>query len=176
MPVTIASIEDIPQLVSLLNSAYRGDASKKGWTTEADMVDGELRTDEKDIHRLMQLDGTVFLKYTNEENRSDSYRIEACVFLQKRDSKIYLGMLSVDPSLQANGIGKLIMQAAEEYALQQGCPAIFMRVISIRHELIAWYQRKGYHLTGEHQPFENSRFGTATVSFDFVVLQKELGK
>lgn len=169
MPVTIASIEDIPQLVSLLNSAYRGEGSKKGWTTEADMVDGALRTDEKDMSRLMQLPDTVFLKYTNEKNR-----IEGCVFLQKRNGNMYLGMLSVDPSLQAKGIGKLIMKAAEEYALQQGCPAVFMRVISIRHELIAWYERKGYHQTGEHQPFENSRFGTASMDFDFVVMQKDL--
>ncbi len=171
MPVTVASIKDIPQLVSLLNSAYRGDASKKGWTTEANMVSGELRTDEKDMHRLMQQPGTVFLKYTNENNL-----IEGCVFLQKRNDKIYLGMLSVDPSLQAKGIGKLIMQAAEEYALQQKCPAIYMRVISIRHELIAWYERKGYHQTGEHQPFENSRFGTASAPFDFIVMQKDLAK
>lgn len=169
MPVSIASIEDIPKLVSLLNSAYRGDASKKGWTTEADMVGGDLRTDEKDMLRLMQQPNTVFLKYSNEKKE-----IEGCVFLQKRNGNMYLGMLSVDPSLQTKGIGKLIMKAAEEYAVQEDCPAIFMRVISIRHELIAWYERKGYYQTGEHQPFENSRFGTATSSFDFVVMQKDL--
>lgn len=169
MPVTIATTEDILQLVSLLNSAYRGEASKKGWTTEADMVEGDLRTDEKDMLRLMQQPDTAFLKYTNESNK-----IEGCVFLQKRNDKIYLGMLSVEPSLQAKGIGKQIMFSAEEYAKQQGCPAIYMRVISIRYELIAWYERKGYYRTGEHQPFENSRFGTATVPIDFVVMQKDL--
>jgi GNAT superfamily N-acetyltransferase len=169
MPVTIATAEDIPHLVSLLNSAYRGETSKKGWTTEADMVNGDLRTDETDLQRLMQQPVTTFLKYTNENNK-----IEGCVFLQKRNGKMYLGMLSVDPSLQAKGIGKEIMLSAEEYALQQGCPAIYMRVISIRHELIAWYERKGYYQTGEHQPFEDSRFGTASKAFDFIVLQKDL--
>ncbi|NOT52945.1 MAG: GNAT family N-acetyltransferase, partial [Chitinophagaceae bacterium] len=158
MPVTIATPEDIPALVSLLNTAYRGEASKKGWTTEADMVKGDLRTDEKDMQRLMQQPGTIFLTYTNENNK-----IEGCVFLQKRNGKMYLGMLSVDPSLQAKGIGKEIMLAAEEYAKQQGCPSIYMRVISVCHELIAWYERKGYYQTGEHQPFEESRFGTASI-------------
>lgn len=169
MPVSIANTQDIPALVALLNSAYRGDASKKGWTTEADMIEGELRTDKDDMLRLMKQPDTVFLKYTNDKNE-----IDGCVFLQKRQGKMYLGMLSVNPKLQARGTGKEIMAAAEEYARQQGCPAIFMRVISLRHELIAWYERKGYHRTGEMQPFENSRFGTASVPFDFLVMQKEL--
>ncbi|NOT52637.1 MAG: GNAT family N-acetyltransferase, partial [Chitinophagaceae bacterium] len=57
---------------------------------------------------------------------------------------------------------------------QQGCPSIYMRVISVCHELIAWYERKGYYQTGEHQPFEESRFETASIPFDFIVMQKEL--
>lgn len=169
MPVSIANTQDIPALVALLNSAYRGDASKKGWTTEADMIDGELRTDEDDMLRLMKQPDTVFLKYTNDKNE-----IDGCVFLQKRQGKMYLGMLSVNPKLQARGTGKEIMAAAEEYARQQGCPAIFMRVISLRHELIAWYERRGYHKTGKVEPFENSRFGKATIPFDFLVMEKVL--
>ncbi len=169
MPVSIATIQDIPALVVLLNSAYRGDASKKGWTTEANMIDGELRTDDEDMLRLIKQPDTVFLKYINEDDQ-----IQGCVFLQKRNGKMYLGMLSVNPEIQAKGIGKEIMAAAEEYARQQGCQAMFMQVISLRNELIAWYERKGYHKTGEIQPFENSRFGTATMPFDFVVMEKPL--
>src|ERR1700754_1965868 len=106
MPVTIANTTDIPGLVKLLNSAYRGDASKKGWTTEADLLEGDQRTDEPTLSELMHSAGSDFLKYTNEENE-----IEGCVFLQKRNNKLYLGMLSVSPLIQAKGIGKQIMAA-----------------------------------------------------------------
>ena len=174
MHISPAHSEDIPALVKLLNGAYRGEESKQGWTTEADMVAGELRTDEANMNELMQLPGAIFLKYTNERNESDSNRIEGCVFLQKRQGKLYLGMLSVLPALQTKGIGKQIMAASERYALQQNCPAVFMRVISIRHELIAWYERQGYYKTGEVQPFDDTRFGTAKEPIEFVVLQKDL--
>jgi ribosomal protein S18 acetylase RimI-like enzyme len=153
----------------LLNTAYRGKGSKRGWTTEADMVTGELRTDEANMNELMQLNGAVFLKYTNDKNE-----MEGCVFLHKREGKLYLGMFCVLPALQNKGIGKQIMAAAEQYAIEQECPAIFMRVISIRHELIAWYERQGYYKTGEMQPFDDTKFGTAKEPIDFVVLQKDL--
>ena len=169
MPVSIATIEDIPALVKLLNSAYRGEESKQGWTTEADMVAGDLRTDEKNMNELMRLPGAVFLKSSNDKNE-----LEGCVFLDKRQGKIYLGMFCVSPALQNKGIGKQIMAAAELYARSRGCPAVFMRVISIRHELMAWYERQGYYKTGEIQPFDDTKFGTAKQPIEFVVLQKDL--
>jgi GNAT superfamily N-acetyltransferase len=121
------------------------------------------------MNELMHLPGASFLKYTNEENE-----IEGCVFLDKREGKLYLGMLSVSPVLQTKGIGKLIMAAAEQSALQQNCLAIFMRVISIRNELIAWYERQGYYKTGEVQPFDDTKFGTASQPIEFVVMQKNI--
>ena len=169
MPVSIATIEDIPALVKLLNSAYRGEESKQGWTTEADMVAGDLRTDEKNMNELMRLPGAVFLKSSNDKNE-----LEGCVFLDKRQGKIYLGMFCVSPALQNKGIGKQIMAAAELYGRSQGCPAVFMRVISIRHELMAWYERQGYYKTGEIQPFDDTKFGVAKEPIEFVVLQKDL--
>ena len=169
MHISPAHKEDIPALVKLLNGAYRGEGSKQGWTTEADMVGGDLRTDETNMNELMQMPGAIFLKYTNERNE-----IEGCVFLHKRQGKLYLGMLSVSPSLQTKGIGKQLMAAAEQYARQKACPAIFMRVISIRHELMAWYERQGYYKTGETQPFDNTKFGAAKQPIEFVMLQKDL--
>ena len=169
MHISPAHKEDIPALVKLLNSAYRGEGSKQGWTTEADMVAGDLRTDETNLDELMQMPGAIFLKYTNEKKE-----IEGCVFLHKRQGKLYLGMLSVSPALQTKGIGKQIMAAAELYARSQGCPAVFMRVISIRHELMAWYERQGYYKTGEIQPFDDTKFGTAKQPIEFIVLQKDL--
>ena len=169
MKISKALVQDIPHLVKLINSAYRGVSSKKGWTTEADMVSGDLRTNEANMKDLMQRPGVVFLKCCNDEQV-----IEGSVFLQKKDGKLYLGMLSVSPTLQTKGIGKKLMAAAEKYAREQDCTSVFMRVISIREELIAWYERQGYHKTGEVQPFENGLFGIAQQPLEFVVLQKEL--
>ena len=164
-----ATINDIPALVGLLNSAYRGESSKKGWTTEADMISGGIRTDEEQLKEMMGKPGAVFLKSVSEKDG-----IEGCVYLDKRNGKLYLGMLSVNPALQAMGTGKKIMAAAEDHARKEGCPAIFMRVISLRHELIAWYEKQGYSRTGETQPFENSPYGTATIPFEFLVMEKPL--
>ena len=169
MPISIAGIDDIPSLVILLNGAYRGEGSRQGWTTEADMVAGDLRTDDAHMNELMQQPGVVFLKYVSDDNE-----IEGCVFLHKREGKLYLGMFCVSPALQNKGIGKKIMAASELYAKDQGCPAVFMRVISIRHELIAWYERQGYYKTGEVQPFDDTKFGIAKEPIEFVVLQKDL--
>lgn len=162
-----ATPTDIPALVSLLNSAYRGEASKKGWTTEADMISGSIRTDEMQLKKMMNKPGSVFLK-----NVDETGQITGCVYLDKRSGKLYLGMLSVNPALQAKGTGKKLMLHAESYARQEGCPAIFMRVVSIRHELIAWYERQGYQKTGEVQPFEDSIYGKATTPFEFLVMEK----
>ena len=156
-------------MVKLINGAYRGEESKKGWTTEAEMVAGDLRINEESMKVLMQTPGTVFLKYCNDDNK-----IEGAVFLQKRGQKLYLGMLSVLPFLQTKGIGKKLMAAAELYAKEQHCSAVFMRVISVRNELIAWYEKQGYYKTGETEPFTDGIFGTARYAIEFVVMQKEL--
>ena len=171
MAIAIAGKNDIPTLVRLLNSAYRGDESRKGWTTEADSVGGDIRTDQAQLNQMMEKPGSVFLKALD-----DSNQIIGCVYLDKRADKLYLGMLSVTPGLQARGIGKLLMSAAETYATQQCCTAIFMRVVSTRHELIAWYERKGYYKTGEVQPFEDSIYGKAKEPIEFYVMQKDLSK
>ncbi|HTD93695.1 MAG TPA: GNAT family N-acetyltransferase [Chitinophagaceae bacterium] len=168
MPIVTATEQDIPQLVSLLNSAYRGDASKKGWTTEADLIAGQLRTDEPTLNELLHSPGAVFLKSVDDEGR-----MEGCVFLQKKIDKLYLGMLSVSPLLQAKGTGKRLMTAAETYARENGCSAIFMRVVSLRPELIAWYERQGYRDTGVTEPFpEDGKFGVPVREFVFLIMEK----
>lgn len=170
MPLVQATVTDIPALVKLLNSAYRGEGSKKGWTTEADLLEGSLRTDAANINDLMQTPGAVFLKHTNDQNR-----IEGCVFLHKKGDKLYLGMLSVSPLIQAKGIGRQLMTAAESYARDQQCVSIFMKVISVRHELVQWYERKGYHKTGETEAFPtDNKYGVPTQQLEFVVLEKEM--
>ena len=170
MSILPAVTEDIPALVILLNSAYRGEVSKKGWTTEADLLKGELRTDEATLNELMNLPGARFLKFINEKKE-----IQGCVFLQKKENKIYLGMLSVSPLIQAKGIGKQLMAAGEMFANEQACHSIFMKVISLRHELIAWYERQGYKRTGQTEAFlVDSRFGIPTQPLEFIILEKTI--
>ncbi|HEY6504497.1 MAG TPA: GNAT family N-acetyltransferase [Chitinophagaceae bacterium] len=170
MPVLTATPNDIPALVALLNSTYRGEASKQGWTSEADLLKGDLRTDESTLNKLLRSPGAFFLKYVNEKNE-----IEGCVFLQKKENRLYLGMLSVSPLLQAKGIGKQLMNAATEHAKQQNCSSIFMRVISVRHELIAWYERQGYVKTGITEPFpKDDRFGIPTQPLKFIIMEKDI--
>ena len=168
--VSIATIADIPELVILINSAYRGESSKKGWTTEADLLDGQ-RTDEESLRMLLSKPGSVLLKYMNEENN-----ISACVNLQQQAQKLYLGMLTVSPTLQGAGIGKKLLAASEHYARENKFEAIRMTVISIRSELIAWYERHGYCRTGETQPFPTGdpKFGIPRQFLEFVVLEKNI--
>jgi ribosomal protein S18 acetylase RimI-like enzyme len=169
--ITKAIVEDAPALETLVNSAYRGDSSRQGWTTEADILDG-TRTDAAAIAELIQTPGTTLLKYV-EENK-----ILACVELKNEEGKLYLGMLTVKPSLQGKGIGKLLLKEAEEEAKRQNCKSIFMTVISVRKELIDWYVRHGYQLTGERKPFafNDPRFGQPKQKLEFIVLQKKLTK
>ncbi|MEO7923165.1 MAG: GNAT family N-acetyltransferase [Chitinophagaceae bacterium] len=170
MPVSVALKEDIPELVSLINSAYRGEASKKGWTTEADLLDGEWRTDLPTLTDLINNPEAVVLKYTTAGNI-----IVGSVYLEKQERGLYLGMLTVSPQQQAGGIGKQLMKAAEEYAKEKSCPCILMNVISLRDELIAWYERLGYHKTGETKPFPvDNRFGTPTRPLEFAIMQKAI--
>ncbi len=160
---------DVCALSVLINSAYRGESSKKGWTTEADLLGG-MRTDEESLHQLIKKEGSVLLVYSSHN------KIIGCVNLQKQGEKMYLGMLTVLPRMQARGIGKKLLQASEEYSNQQECSAIIMTVISMRQELIQWYERRGYKLTGEKKPFPSNdpKFGLPKQDVEFVVMEKTL--
>ncbi len=168
--ISIANLADIPFIVDLLNSTYRGEASKKGWTTEADLIAGNTRTTSEILKTVMEKPGSVFLKYTNEHNE-----IIACVNLQKHGQKLYLGMFSVSPELQGGGVGKIMLTAANEYAQNQYCISIYMQVISVRTELIDWYMRHGYKKTGEVIPFEEDGYsGIHLQKLEFLILEKTL--
>lgn len=168
--ITVAEEKDIPALVKLLDSAYRGENSKQGWTSEADLFIGERRTDEASVAELMKRPGAVFLKYVNEKGV-----IEGCVFLQKKDKRLYLGMFSVSPATQGKGIGKKILSTADEYARSQNCSSIYMTVISVRKELITWYEKNGYSQTGEMVPFPvDERYGVPTQPLEMLMLEKKL--
>jgi ribosomal protein S18 acetylase RimI-like enzyme len=102
--------------------------------------------------------------------------IAGCVFLEKKKQRLYLGMLSVSPQIQAQGIGKKLLSAAEEYSRRVGCNYIEMTVISVRKELIAWYQRNGYVDTGKREPFpDDGKFGNPLQELEFICMEKQLG-
>ncbi|MFZ1307325.1 MAG: GNAT family N-acetyltransferase [Ferruginibacter sp.] len=168
--IEFATIADIAALKNLLNNAYRGEESKKGWTTEADLIAGDTRTDEAMLEQVMQQSGSIFLIYKNEQQK-----IIGCVNLQQHNDKLYLGMFSVSPKLQGGGIGKKILHAAEEYARHLHKKAIYMSVISLRTELINWYMRHGYADTGERKPFvEDGITGKHLKPLEFMILEKTL--
>lgn len=170
MPVTRATTNDLPELVALINSAYRGEASKKGWTTEAGLLKGELRTDIATLTNLINNPQAVILKYTTAEGT-----ITGSVYLEKQERGLYMGLLSVSPLHQAGGVGRQLISAAEQYAKDTDCSGIFMSVITVRHELIAWYERQGFLNTGETKPFPNDdRFGIPTQALEFVILEKRM--
>lgn len=165
----ITSLENVDSeaLVELVNSAYRGEGSKKGWTTEADIIDGNLRIDQQAIHDMLQKPGAVILTCKAD---NDLY---GCVYLNEDGKGLYLGMLSVSPDAQGSGIGKKLLQAAEQHAAKFDYTYIRMTVIDIRHELIAWYERHGYKRTGERKPFpDDEKFGKPTRPIEFIVLEK----
>jgi ribosomal protein S18 acetylase RimI-like enzyme len=167
--ISIADQSDIPHIVTLLNMSYRGESSRKGWTTEADLIAGEVRTNAENLAQVMTEPGSVILKYVEDGN------LLACVNLKKHGDRIYLGMFSVVPELQGAGIGKKMLQAAEEHAVHVECRSIYMYVISVRTELIDWYKRKGYVETGELVPFnEDGLTGAHKRKLEFLVLEKQL--
>jgi N-acetylglutamate synthase-like GNAT family acetyltransferase len=120
----------------------------------------------------LQADDATILKYTNEDGQ-----IIACVYLQQQKQRLYLGMLTVSPTLQANGIGRQLLHEAEKVAHSLNCSVIFMTVITTRLELINWYERRGYHLTGKTEPFSSipKRFGEPKKDeIQLAVLEKEI--
>jgi len=168
--ISMATLANVADITSLLNSAYRGESSKQGWTTEAHLIAGEVRIDEDHLHKVMQSPGSIFLLYSNEQQE-----ITGCVNLQQFGKKIYLGMFSVSPKSQGFGIGKQLLKASDEYAKHLQCTSIYMVVISAREELIDWYKRHGYKDTGERRPFtEDGLSGKHLLPLEFMVLEKEI--
>jgi predicted N-acetyltransferase YhbS len=167
--IAFANLADAKAINVLVNSAYRGDSSKKGWTTEADLLDG-IRTSENELSQLLQKKDSYFLMYVLDD------KILGSVFLEKKESYLYLGMLTVQPDLQATGIGAKLLAAAEEFALFLALKKIRMTAISVRTELIAYYERKGYQQTGEREPFpmDDPDFGLPKQPLEFLVLEKSL--
>lgn len=166
-----ATLTDIPTLVALVTSAYRGDVSKQGWTTEADMLDGQ-RIDPGVLQRDIEREDSRILL----AERGDS--LLACAHVAIEDGAGYFGMFAVRPDLQGGGVGKALLSEAERVVREDwGLAAMRMTVIDIRDELIAFYQRRGYARTGIKKPFPygDERYGVPKRDdLRFEVLEKAL--
>ena len=166
-----ATLADVDAIVALVTSAYRGEASRAGWTTEADLLEGN-RIDPALLAEDIQRDGSLVL--LGEHNG----QLLACAHLADEGDAGYFGMFSVAPQLQGAGLGKQVMQEAERIVAQQWQrPLMRMTVIDARAELIAFYERRGYRRTGVIKPFPygDERFGTPLRDdLRFEVLEKTL--
>jgi len=166
-----ATEADIPAIVALVESAYRGDSGRRGWTTESDLLDGQ-RTDAADVaDAISRPDSRIVLL------ERDGRLLASC-HVERMGEAGYFGMFAVDPALQAGGLGRLLLGEAERIAREEwGCRLMEMTVIVQRDELIAWYERRGYRRTGTYKPFPygQERFGVPRRDdLRFELLVKEL--
>lgn len=166
-----ATVADIPALIELVTSAYRGDSSRVGWTTEADLLDGQ-RVDAEAIQADLDRPSSVILLAEREG------RIVACCHIAEEDGHGYFGMFAVSPREQGGGLGKQMIAAAEGHVAREWkLSAMAMTVIDCRDELIAFYERRGYRRTGIKKPFPygDERFGIPKRDdLRFEVLEKSL--
>ena len=166
-----ATSADIPALVPLVTSAYRGDASRAGWTTEADLLEGNRIVPEVLLADIARPRSRILLA-------EDGGELLGCAHVADEDGAGYFGMFAVRPELQGGGLGRTILAEAERIASEDWqLPLMRMTVIDLRTELIAWYERRGYRRTGQTKPFPatDPRFGLPLRDdLRFAVLEKAL--
>jgi ribosomal protein S18 acetylase RimI-like enzyme len=166
-----ATESDISEVVALVESAYRGDHSRAGWTTEADLLGGQ-RTDHDDVRSSIARARSIVLLAEQADD------LVACAHVADEDGAGYFGMFAVRPSLQGGGVGKAVLAEAERIARDDWrLPVMRMTVIDVRGELIAFYERRGYVRTGATKPFPygDARFGLPRRDdLRFAVLEKPL--
>jgi ribosomal protein S18 acetylase RimI-like enzyme len=168
-----ATISDVPAIVGLVESAYRGEASRAGWTTEADLLDGQ-RTDAGAVAEMLRAPGSTVLL----AEEAGGQLVSCCRLERRPAAEVYFGMFSVHPVRQGEGVGRHVLAEAERVARDDwAARTMVMTVIAQRAELIAWYERRGYRRTGETEPFPygNDRYGIPRrPDLVFAVLAKTL--
>jgi ribosomal protein S18 acetylase RimI-like enzyme len=167
-----ATPDDAPDVAALVQIAYRGDASRAGWTTEADLLDDDRIDEAGVIHKIEAPGAVVVLAH------DPAGRLVGCFELAPRDGTAYFGMFAVLPPLQAAGLGRRMLAEGERIASQEwGLATMQMTVLHPREELVAWYERRGFARTGETRPFVHVDLGETVERPDlhFVVLAKVLG-
>jgi ribosomal protein S18 acetylase RimI-like enzyme len=172
---------DVADIVALVQSAYRGEASRVGWTTEADLLDGQ-RTDSAEVEDLISDPHTRFVlalaPAADGAAECTEPMLVGSVLLEISPGRAYLGMVSVRPPFQARGVGRALLEECERIVRnEQPASKLRMTVIGQRSELIAWYERRGFRRTGEREafPYGQPRFGLPRrADLYFEVLEKDL--
>ena len=168
--VRVAGSADVNAIVRLVESAYRGESSRAGWTTEADLLEGQ-RTDASSVSALLAASESVILLL-----EQDLELVACCHLARHSELAVSFGLFAVRPDLQGAGIGRALITEAERQAREHyGASSVLMTVIWQRRELIAWYRRLGYAATGERAafPYGDERFGLPKrADLEFVVLEK----
>lgn len=161
-----ATAADVPALRALVERAYRGDSAKQGWTHEADLLDDERTSDAELAETIADPKARVLLA------RIEGKLAGTVTIRDLGEGRAYLGMLCVDPDLQAAGLGRALMADAEDMAVDAfGARTMEMTVIDARAELIAYYERRGYARTGELRPFPLP----VDVPYKMAVLERAIG-
>ncbi len=171
MDLKPACPDQLPALHVLIERAYRGDSARRGWTHEADLLGGQ-RTDLEALEAILA-DPAQTLLVVEEAG----VPVACTLIVDKGGGLAYLGLITVDPDRQADGIGRRLLDGAEAFAAAHGATRAEMTVIAQRSELIDWYVRRGYRPTGERRPFPDTdpRFGLPKRDdLVFVVLGKNL--
>ena len=174
LTLRIAQEHDLSALAQLMNIAYRGNGAVRSWNTEAQYLEGD-RTSETALKEEITSKPEAFLLIAEEDGQLP---IRGSVWLEPRaDGVWYLGLLTIDPTLQKSGLGSALLTLSEQWAKDRGAEVMEMHVINVRDTLIAWYERRNYRLTGESHPFPygDNRFGRPLrADLSFVVLKKTL--
>ena len=155
---------DAPAVATLVNGAYRGEASKVGWTTEADLLGGQ-RTDADKVGDIIAAQNQCILLAESGEALPGAATLVGCAHLTFHSDHVYFGMLSVSPVAQGKRTGRQLLAEIEAVAAARGLKRVVMTVIHLRHELIAYYLRRGYVPTGVIHafPMQDPRFGLPKV-------------
>jgi ribosomal protein S18 acetylase RimI-like enzyme len=169
-----AAEADYPAIIDLANLAYRGTGASASWNVETGIIEGQRLTDSLLREDLAKKPKAYLLTW----REAPSGPLLGCVWLEPRVEGVwYLGLLAVQPTMQKQHLGRNLLAAAEAFAKERGAHRIRMTVLSVREALIAWYERRGYTLTGETQPYPygDDRFGTPLRDdLYFVVLEKSI--
>tara|TARA_B110001454_G_scaffold106457_1_gene100209 strand:- start:48881 stop:49408 length:528 start_codon:yes stop_codon:yes gene_type:complete len=168
---SFAQTSESKTIADLVNSAYRGDSSKAGWTTEAHLLDGQ-RTDANEIKEKIEEKNTFILTA-----RENGEIIGSCELVSDpAASELYFGMFTIKPTSQNKGLGKEFLKHVEQLAEEWKLKTIKMTVITLRRELIEYYVRRGFRVTNEFIPFPTEeRFGLPKVeNLEMVYLVKDI--
>jgi ribosomal protein S18 acetylase RimI-like enzyme len=172
MEIIAAVLSDIPSICEILNLAYRGEEAKKGWTYESDLIEGDKRTSEEDLSTLLSKKNTLFFVAKNQNQK-----VIGTLLLEIKDKSLHMGMLSVQPSLQGNGLGKMLFSKAVETGKLLHLKNILIQVVHVRTELIAWYEKLGFIPTGNISPFEVPlEFGKPRVPIHFMEMSYSISQ